>query len=333
MSFERVADKRDIVAIGASAGGVTALLALCAALPENFPAAVLVVLHVGRNSSVLPMLLSTHGHNPAVHAEDGQRIERGTVYIAPPDQHMQVETGVIRLCRGPKEHHTRPAVDPLFRSAAVAYGPRVVGVVLTGRLDDGTAGLRAIKDCGGVAVIQDPAEAEHPSMPRSALQSVAVDHCVPLASMAGTLLQLVTEPLPAAAAALPKARDRASHELSITAGAEDAMEQLKDIAKPSTFSCPDCQGVLWEIDDVPSRYRCHTGHAYSLRSLEEAQAQATENALWAAMRALQVREELLRRISAQNRAVDAEAEAAAHEKRAEQAATQAHLLHRMLTER
>ena len=321
---------RDIVVLGASAGGVNALLALCGLLPAHFPAALLIVLHVGNNPSVLPMLLSSRGHHRAVHGEDGLAIEAGTIYVAPPDQHMLVEDGVIRLSRGAKEHHTRPAVDPLFRSAALAYGGRVIGVVLTGRLDDGTAGLQAIKDCGGLAVVQDPADAEYPAMPQSALQSVEIDRCVPLASMASTLMQLLEEPITRAAPD-PQASRRLARETAVSDGKGNAIENLRALGAPSTFTCPDCDGVLWEITDLqPPRYRCHTGHAFSLRSLVEGQTVTTEGAIWGAVRALQSHEEALRRLAGQNLHVGDQAEAAAEEARADEAAAQANLLLRML---
>lgn len=321
---------RDLVVIGASAGGVSALLELCGALPPNLPAAVLIVLHIGTNPSVLPMLLASRGHNRAVHAEDGQAIETGTLYVAPPDHHLLVKDGALRLSRGAKEHHTRPAIDPLFRSAALEFGPRTIGVVLTGRLDDGTAGLVAIKECGGVAVVQDPADAEHPTMPQSALQSVAVDRVVPLAAMAQTLLQLIEEP---ALATLTdeSARDRLELEMAVTERTETAIENLNVIGKPSTFACPDCNGVLWEISDTrPPRFRCHTGHAFSLRSLEATQATATEDAIWGALRALQMREEVLRRLAAQTRSAGAVDEARLTEAQADEAAQHARALRGLL---
>lgn len=185
---------RDLVVVGASAGAVPVLLELATRLPADFPAAVLVVLHVGAHRSVLPDLLKGRGALPARHAVDGQALQPGTIAIAPPDQHMLVEAGRIRLQHGPKENHARPAIDPLFRSAARAQGRRVIGVLLSGCLDDGTAGLRAIKDGGGVAVVQDPADAEHPEMPRSALAHVDVDCCVPGAQLADTLVRLVAPP-------------------------------------------------------------------------------------------------------------------------------------------
>jgi len=191
--------RRDLVVVGASAGAVPVLLGLATQLPADFPAAVLIVLHVGAHHSVLPELLKDRGALRARHALDGQVLQPGAIEIAPPDEHMLVEGNCIRLRHGPKEHHARPAIDPLFRSAAQARGPRVIGVLLSGRLDDGTAGLRAIKQCGGRVVVQDPEDAQHPEMPRNALAHVEVDCCVPGSELAHTLLRLIAGP-PAPAA-------------------------------------------------------------------------------------------------------------------------------------
>ena len=190
---------RHLVVVGASAGAVPVLLGLATQLPADFPAAVLVVLHVGAHHSVLPELLKDRGALRARHALDGQVLQLGTIEIAPPDEHMLVDGNRIRLQRGPKEHHARPAIDPLFRSAAAAHGPQVIGVLLSGRLDDGTAGLRAIKQCGGMAVVQDPEDAAHAEMPRNALAHVDVDCCVPGWELPHTLLRLVAGPLAPAA--------------------------------------------------------------------------------------------------------------------------------------
>jgi two-component system chemotaxis response regulator CheB len=319
-----------LVVVGASAGGVAALLALSAGLPRGFPAPVLIVLHIGANQSVLPALLSAHGNNRAVHAEEGERLQDGTLYVAPPDQHMLVEDGRIRLFHGPKEHHTRPAIDPLFRSAALAHGRAVIGVVLTGRLDDGTAGLQAIKDCGGVAVVQDPADAEHPSMPASVLRSVPVDRCVALSELAATLVRLIGEPMPADVP-VPLRRDRLEREMAVFRGAGGAMKKLEEVGKPSRFACPDCDGVLWEIDAaVQPRYRCHTGHAFSLYSLGETQAGTAEDALWGAIRALEQREGVLRKLAEHRRSLGADGDARRSEAEADAVAQQALRLHRMV---
>lgn len=185
-----------LVVIGASAGGVNVLLEIAASLPGSFPAPVCIVLHIGSNPSLLPELLRFRGPNRAIHVQDGQPLEAGTLHVAPPDRHVLLEGDRLRLTHGPKENHARPAIDPLFRSAALARGRGAIGVILTGQMDDGTAGLRAIKDCGGIAIVQDPDTAEEPGMPRSALRNVAVDHCVPLQEIAPLLLRLVGEPVP-----------------------------------------------------------------------------------------------------------------------------------------
>jgi two-component system chemotaxis response regulator CheB len=180
-----------VVVIGASAGGVAALLGLAGALPPLFAAPVCIVQHIGSNVSVLPELLQHRGPNPARHARDGEPLAPGIVYVAPPDRHLLIEGDRLRLTHGAKENHARPAIDPLFRSAAASFGAAVIGVVLTGQMDDGSAGLQAVKDCGGIAIVEDPATACEPEMPRNALRSVAVDHCVALAGIGPLLARLV----------------------------------------------------------------------------------------------------------------------------------------------
>lgn len=319
--------RRDIVVVGASAGGVRALRELAARLPPAFPAAVCVVLHVGPYPSTLPQLLSAAGPNPAAHAGHGEPLLPGRVYVAPPDHHLLLQEGTLQLVRGPKEHHTRPAVDPLFRSAALSAGPRVIGVLLTGLLDDGTAGLQAIKECGGLAVVQDPADAEEPAMPQAALRSVQVDHCVPLDRIGALLTQLVQAPVPEQAAPVP---ERLVREHRAGLQDENAMDALRGIASPSSLVCPDCKGTLWEVTgSQPPRYRCHTGHAFSLQSLAAVQAQATEDALWSAVRALQEKELLLRRIASLHRSNGDPAAAHDAEREAERIHEQARVLRRM----
>ena len=189
----------DIIVVGASAGGVEALGELVSLLPADLPAAVFIVLHIpAYGTSVLPGILSRRGPLPAVHPADGEAIRQGRIYVAPPDHHLLLEKdGTVRLTRGPHENGHRPAVDTLFRSAARAYGPRVIGVVLTGTLDDGTAGLQVVKRRGGLAVVQDPEEALFASMPRAAIEAVAVDHVAALAEIGSTLARLAHLPAPA----------------------------------------------------------------------------------------------------------------------------------------
>lgn len=318
------ANHRDVVAIGASAGGFHVLLELAARLPADFPAAVLVVQHIGSHRSELPELLTARGPNPAVHPYSGQPLRPGRIYVAPPDHHMLLHGDTIRLSRGPREHHARPAIDPLFRSVAIARGPRAIGVVLSGRLDDGTAGAQAIKQCGGAIVVQDPDDAEQASMPASVCENVDVDHCVPGALLADTLIRLVGAP----AAAPARVPAWIACEQRVSEGETDPMEDLDQIGKPSVFACPDCDGVLWEIlDSKPKRFRCHTGHAFSLRSLEYTQATNTNKALWSAIRALQERETLLTALVEDNRQRRDEREVARLEARLHEVAEQTTRLH------
>ena len=207
-----------IIVIGASAGGVSAILDLAATLPRDFPAPILFVLHIGAHRSELYKLVSARGPNVAVTACDGDMPRPGTIYIAPSDRHMLLEGGFIRLSRGPKEHHARPAIDPLFRSAALNFGPRAIGVVLTGMLDDGSAGLRAIKDCGGTAVVQDPADAHAPSMPRCALACVDADHVVPLSALGPLLYDLASRTAVGAASGTPEPPDTIRQEHAVSHG-------------------------------------------------------------------------------------------------------------------
>lgn len=275
-----------LVVVGASLGGVSALRRFCSGLPGDFSAPICVVLHVGAHKSILPEILASAGALPAAHPFDGQRLEQGRIYVAPPDNHMRVDGDFVRLLRGPKEHHSRPAIDPLFRSAARSWGARTIGVVLTGSLNDGTAGMQAVKEYGGTCIVQDPAEAEAASMPSSVLKHVAVDHCIRLDELAALLCKLVKEPFEETPAM--SSPNRTTHEDDVSQGVGDALEHLRAIGSPSTFTCPDCSGTLWQIAGVaPQRYLCHTGHAFTLETLRRAQSLATDGALWSAIRALQ----------------------------------------------
>ena len=285
----------NVIVIGASAGGVVAMLELAKSLPANFPVPILFVQHIGAHRSSLDRLITASGPNPGVLALDREVLVKGKIYVAPPDRHLLLEGGVIRLSAGPKENFSRPAIDPLFRSAALEYGRRAIGVVLTGRLDDGSAGLRAIKDCGGISVVQDPGDAIEPSMPLSALAAVGeADHVVPLARMAVLLHTLALQER-AATVTSPAALQT---EMAVAMGAPGSIRRLKTIGAPSTFVCPDCGGSLFELNDKnPIRYRCHTGHAFTLRSLAFAQEVVSDSALWTSLRTLQEKEEVLRRFA------------------------------------
>jgi two-component system chemotaxis response regulator CheB len=286
----------DIIVVGASAGGVEALSTLVRGLPAELPASVFIVLHIAPQSpSLLPQILNHIGALPVVAAVDGAEIERGTIYCAPADHHLMLDQGRVRVVRGPKENRHRPAVDPLFRSAALAYGPRVVGVVLTGSLDDGTAGLQAVKLRGGVAVVQDPEDAFYPSMPQSALNNVAVDHCLPVAALPALLAELARSSAPVDAPAPSREMEL---EVRIVEMDSAVMQGDERPGTPSAFSCPECKGVLWELHEGGLvRFRCRTGHAFSAESVLAEQAEALENALYMALNTLEERAVLSRRMA------------------------------------
>ncbi len=313
--------------IGASAGGVAALLELVAGLPKAMDAVIGIVLHVGSRHSILPQLLERRGALPAVHPQHGQALVPGTIYVAPPDHHMTFTEDRALLGRGARENHARPAIDPLFRSAALAWCDRAIGVVLTGDLDDGTAGLAAIKQCGGTAIVQDPVTAVAPSMPASALRNVSVDYTLAIGEIAATLVQLVGQDAAAPAQPHPAQLQR---EQALFEG-KHVMENLSAAGKPSGLSCPDCGGGLWELNEAqPLRYRCHTGHAFTVGTLESAQTEQAEQALWSSVRALQEREILLRRMAAVAEATGDPVQAQAGQRQADRVRDQAHLLSRLV---
>jgi two-component system chemotaxis response regulator CheB len=289
-------ERRDIVAVGASAGGVEALRGLVAGLPPDFPGAVLVVLHIPRDApSALPAILDRSGPLPAQQAADGEPVRRGRIYVAPNDRHLLLFDGHLRLTRGPAENGHRPAVDPLFRSVARAAGRRAVGVVLSGSRDDGAAGLASIAAVGGITVAQEPSDALYPGMPTAALTAVAIDHSLPAAKLGGLLAGIATMDLP------PEPHDTPDDALL---DAEVAMSRLAPITTdelrmpPSGYGCPDCGGALFELGDtLLPRYRCRVGHAWSPDSLLDEQAQALESALWVALRALEEKSSLSRRMA------------------------------------
>lgn len=287
----------DIIVIGASAGGVEALVHLVRNLPRNLPAALFIVLHIPAHSpSLLPNILSRAGYLEAIQAEDKMKFEYGHIYLAPPDYHLLLEQGYVRVAYGPKENRHRPSVDPLFRSAARVYTSRVIGVILTGALDDGTSGLLAIKRYEGLAVVQDPNEALYPGMPQSALEHVNVDYCVPLAQMGDLLTRLVHEPNKGdLQAAISEDLEK---EVRIAEMETNVLQEHEQLGKPSAFSCPECGGVLWELQDGNLlRFRCRTGHAFSPESVLAEQSEALERSLWFALKTMEEKVQLSRRIA------------------------------------
>jgi two-component system, chemotaxis family, protein-glutamate methylesterase/glutaminase len=317
----------DIVVIGASAGGMAALRQLLAKLPRDLAASLFVVLHLSPHGpSALPTILTRSGPLPAAHPEDGERIERGKIYVAPPNRHMLVVDGHIRLNFGPKENHTRPAIDPLFRSAALHCGTRVIGIVLSGLLDDGTAGLVAVKARGGISVVQDPDDAEHGSMPRNAIAGDTPDHVVPVEAMGPLIARLVaTTPPPENDFPVPKWLTIES--LIEEEATMSSIETTDQLGQPSSFVCPECKGALYEVEnDKLLRFRCHVGHAYSAASLEAHQDDDLEGAMWMALRALQESAALSRRLAHRARLQGKERAAEAHAVKAAERERQADVI-------
>lgn len=288
--------EHEIIVIGASAGGVEALVQLMRQMPSNLSASIFVVLHIpAQGPSLLPQILSRAGALPALHPSDYQKIEHGRIYVAPSDHHLLIEGDHMRVVRGPKENRHRPAIDPLFRSAAVAYGPQVVGVVLTGSLDDGTAGLLTIKQRGGIAIVQDPKEAIYPNMPASALAHVAVDYCLPIAEIGPLLVHLAHEAV-LQENIQPVSEDMA-REVRVAAMETNPLNEHEQVGEPSAYSCPDCGGVLWETQDGElTRFRCRTGHAFSTESVMASQSEQLEQALWVALKTIDENVSLSRRM-------------------------------------
>jgi len=292
----------NIIVVGASAGGVEALTYLVKKLPSDLNATIFIVLHFpSQGTSVLPRILNRAGDLLVSHAQNGEAIFPRKIYVAPPDYHLLVKPRFMSLVRGPRENGHRPAIDPLFRSAARAYGGRVIGVVLTGALDDGTAGLKAVKMQNGLAVVQCPDDAMYPGMPRSASENVAkIDYILPLAEIPDILVTLANTSVE------EEEENSASHEMEIESDLAEAKMAVLDkderSGQPSSFGCPECGGTLWEVEEgALLRFRCRIGHAYSVQSLLAQQSNSLEDALWSALRALEEKSSLARRVAGRMR--------------------------------
>lgn len=270
---------------------------LVGGLPEQFPATIILALHLNPNApSAMPQILTKAGPLPASFPADFEPLKQGHIYVAPPDRHLLLEQGHVRLTRGPKENRFRPSVDTLFRSAAYAYGPRVVGVVLTGMLDDGVAGLWALKDRGGATIVQDPKEAPAPSMPQSAMRYVEVDYSLPLSGIAPLLKELAHTP--AVEEGAYPVSERMKIEVQIAKEHTAIDKGIQNLFEPSNYTCPECQGVLLQLKEGGIlRFRCHTGHAYSAGTLLEEGRKGAEDSLWGAVRSLEERILLLRQLA------------------------------------
>ena len=321
----------DIIVVGASAGGVEAITDLARQLPADLPAAVLVTLHFpSSGTSVLPRILRRAGRLPAEHARNGEPIVCGRIYIAPPDFHLLAMRGRIHVVRGPRENGYRPAIDPMFRSAAAAFGPRVIGVVLTGNLDDGTSGLLVVKRRGGIAVVQDPDEAPFPSMPQSAIDHVDVDHVTPIREMGRLLEKLARTPVDSTLEGA-MAGD-AEHETEYSSLDLQAIEQTdQHPGEPAMYGCPDCGGTLWMVREGDFvRYRCRVGHGWSSEALLARQAEQLDAALWTALRALEESASLSRQMAGRARSRENLALADRFSQNAEESARRAEVIREAL---
>ena len=279
----------DIIVVGASAGGVSALTKLVESFPENLNASVFIVLHTSPVSpGLLPNILSRKGPLEAVHPKDGEEFKKGKIYVAPPDHHLLLERGHVVVKKGPKENHFRPSIDALFRSAAYVYGPRVIGIVLTGMLNDGTSGLWSVKRMGGIAIIQHPDDALFPSMPASVLEHVKVDHIVTLDKIGQLLNTLVVKRAPKKISISAKEMKLLKMEVVI-ATHDNAFEMgIMDMGKLTPYTCPECNGALIGITEGASvRFRCHTGHAFTASNLLSGITQTVEERLWDGMRGME----------------------------------------------
>jgi two-component system chemotaxis response regulator CheB len=315
----------DIVVVGGSAGGIEALRSLVEPIPFDLPATLFVVVHASADSpGALPSILGRAGKLPAQMAEDGKRFDRGQIYIAPADRHLLLSDGHMRVMRGPKENRHRPAIDPLFRSAAWIYGPRVIGIVLSGTLDDGSAGLWAIKARGGVTIVQTPEDAAFPQMPQNALRNIDVDYTLPAKDIAALLLRLASE-------RVAHYQNNAGADLAKEVKAEmldEDFSSMDDLGTISAFTCPGCGGALWQLEGGTLRYRCHTGHAFAAESLLAERSEGIERALYSALRALKEKAALSDRIAERLRTTPDLA--TRHRAQAREAEEHAALLRRLL---
>lgn len=290
-----------IVVIGTSAGGLNALTKLISQIQAGFPAPILVVQHISSDATgnVLLDVLSKNTKLTCAHAQDGGKLLPGHLYLAPSDHHLMVDEGEkLMVTKGAQENRSRPAIDPLFRSAAVEFGNRVIGILLTGYLDDGTAGLKTIQRCGGICIIQDPADADYPDMPQNALNQLKPDYCLPIIEMGGLLYELMGRKIERAN---PIPRDILI-EAKIAKRVLSDLPSVNALGEQVPFNCPNCGGVLWKVDDgVSLRYRCHTGHAYTAASLLAEQTGKIEETMWVALRMFEERRNLLTTVSKEQR--------------------------------
>ncbi len=287
----------DIIVIGTSAGGLKALSSVVKDLPADLAAAVFIVQHFARDRrSFLPEILRDVGALPARHPRPGEPVRTGQIYVAPPDHHLLLNDGTVMVVRGPQENRFRPSIDALFLSAARAHGSRVVGVILTGALDDGTIGLQAIKARGGITAVQDPREAEYPSMPTNALRYADPDFTLPVRDIPDFLVRMTREPAPESPP-VPRDLDIEVRIAEQDLQGRELLESMDTIGTRTPFTCPACSGTLWAVGAEPLRFRCHTGHAFTKDALLQGQNEQLEHALWSAVRLMEEKANLYRNLA------------------------------------
>lgn len=322
--------RRDIIVIGTSAGGVEALLSFVQSLSPELDASVFIVLHLSPfSTSNLPHILSRAGPLPAVQPRDGEKIEKGKIYIAPPDHHLVLEKGGrMAVKKGPKENRFRPSIDALFRSAALVYGPRTVGIVLSGVMDDGTSGMWNIKQNGGLAIVQDPNEALFPGMIKNVMEYVKVDHVLPAAGIGSFLSQVVAENAPKRPDLTKESMELLQMEVVI-ATHDNAFEMgILNMGELTTFSCPECKGALVSLGEGEMiRFRCHTGHAFTTSTLLAGVTVQIEEKLWEAMQGLEATNMLLRQIAEHYKKNSRKADAKLFQQKADEIAKRARVIH------
>lgn len=301
-------DIKNIIVIGASAGGFRAINQLVANIPNTLPTAIFVVMHLGKQS--VPEIILQHLERNTKFTckvpTHGDPIQKGYLYIAPRDCHMLVTKGTIHITKGPHENRWRPSIDVLFRSAAAAYDSRSIGIVLSGMMDDGTSGMSAIKRSGGVCIVQEPEEAEFPDMPKNVLNNVDVDYRVPVNDIGYILDDLFAKPQ----GPMHEIPEDIRIEAEITQNMSSNINDMRKIADQSVFICPECGGGLWAVkNDKAHRYRCHTGHTYNEKLLVETQSEALEGSVWVCIRMLEERKLLLSSVASHEQEEGRSAEA------------------------
>ena len=320
---------RDIIVVGASAGGITALKEFVRYLPEDFEGSVFIVLHIPPYSeSELPEILSKAGPLKAVHPKDGDPIEPGKIYVAPHDRHLLLEKDKVLVKKGPKENRFRPAIDALFRSAAYTYGSRVIGIILSGFLDDGTSGLYTIKRLGGMAIVQEPKDAEQPDMPKNAMEYVKPDYIVAAADIAPVIAGIIRKPAPQKHKLSKEELKLLKMEIVIATEDNAFKMGIMNMGEFTPFTCPNCHGALVQlVENNMIRYRCHTGHAYTASSLLAEVSESVEGMLWQTMRGMEEMNLLLNSIGDQYVKLRKPSDAAFFHGKAKENAKYARIIH------